>query len=137
MGAAESSAEISGQTQAGTKFELNKFANRFERELPFGKSVKIFCLVGSQSGLDQAALGFGSKHVFNIFYFFSAHWSQWARCRKLYESRLLKTSTKELDRNLKMSSLKIRRSSKFNSYLTFHNHLRFPNISGGVGYSGL
>ena len=70
MGAAESSAEIPGQTQAGTKFELNKFANRFERELPFGKSVKIFCLVGSQSGLDQAALGFGSKHVFNIFYFF-------------------------------------------------------------------
>ena len=70
MGAAESSAEIASQTQAGTKFELNKFANRFERELPFGKSVKIFCLVGSQSGLDQAALGFGSKHVFNIFYFF-------------------------------------------------------------------
>ena len=71
MGAAESSAEIPGQTQAGTKFELNKFANRFERELPFGKSVKIFCLVGSQSGLDQAALGFGSKHVLIFSIFFS------------------------------------------------------------------
>ena len=71
FGAPVAGAEIHSQTHAGTKFELNKFANRFERELPFGKSVKIFCLVGSQSGLDQPALGFGSEHVFNNFFFTS------------------------------------------------------------------
>ena len=54
---------IPRQTEAGTKFELNKFANRFERELQFGKSGKIFCLVGStsQTSLDETALGFGSE----------------------------------------------------------------------------
>ena len=64
---------IPRQTEAGTKFELNKFANRFERELQFGKSGKIFCLVGptmSQTSLDETALGFGSERCFLIFSFY-------------------------------------------------------------------
>lgn len=64
---------IPRQTEARTKFELNKFANRFERELQFGKSGKIFCLVGptmSQTSLDETALGFGSERCFLIFSFY-------------------------------------------------------------------
>ena len=62
---------IPRQTEAGTKFELNKFANSFEREVQFGKSVRIFCLVGPRLVLMRQLRDLAVKYVFNIFFFIS------------------------------------------------------------------